>query len=105
MSSRYTASRRDVLKQGAALGTMAAMGSMAIPRFAPGASAAQLARNETLYIAGHQWGPPTTFNPLAADQHWPCNEFFVYIYESLYTFNILTGDIDPLLAADAPARG
>lgn len=105
MSSRYTASRRDVLKQGAALGTMAAMGSVAIPRVAPGAMAAQgLPRNETLYIAGHQWGPPTTFNPLSADQHWPSNEFFVYIYESLYTFNILTGDIDPLLAAEAPAE-
>lgn len=32
----------------------------------------QLPRNETLYMAGHQWGPPTTFNPIAAGQiTWP----------------------------------
>lgn len=99
MSSRYTASRRDVLKQGAALGTMAAMGSMAIPRFAPGASAAQLARNETLYTAGFQWGPPTSFNPFGAVRPWPVQLYFPHIFESPYTINFLTGEIDPLLAA------
>ena len=98
MSSRFTASRRDVIKQGAALGTMAAMGSLAIPRFAPGASAAQLARNETLYTAGFQWGPPTSFNPFAADRPWPVQHDFPSTSTSRsYTFNILTGDIDPLL--------
>lgn len=104
MSSRYTASRRDVLKGGAALGTMAAMGSAMIPRFAPGASAAQLARNETLYIAGMQWGAPTTFNPLSANAPWPVDTYFTHIYETLYTFNMISGEIEPLLAADMPTE-
>lgn len=103
MSSRYTASRRDVLKQGAALGAMAAMGSAVIPRIAPGAMAAQgLPRNETLYIAGMQWGAPSTFNPLSADPPYPVDPNFVHIYESLYTFNMLTGESEPLLAAGPP---
>jgi peptide/nickel transport system substrate-binding protein len=102
MSGRYTSSRRDVIKQGAVLGGMAAVGAASIERLAPGASAAQLARNETLYIAGHQWGPPTTFSPFAADLHWPVGGRFVYIYETLYTFNLLTGEIEPLLAAGPP---
>ncbi|HEV2128026.1 MAG TPA: ABC transporter substrate-binding protein [Thermomicrobiales bacterium] len=102
MSGRYTSSRRDVVKQGAALGSMAAIGAASFERFAPGASAAQLARNETLYVAGHQWGPATTFNPIAPDPAWPADSPFVYLYETLYTFNLLTGEIEPLLAADLP---
>jgi len=102
MAPRYTSTRRDVIKHGAVLGSALAAGA-SFPYLAPGAAAAQqLPRNETLFIAGHQWGPPTTFNPVAPDQHWPTNEWFVYIYESLYTFNILTGEIDPLLAAGPP---
>lgn len=104
MSSRYTASRRDVLKQGAVLGTMAAMGSAAIPRFAPGAAAQGLPRNETLYIAGMQWGAPTTFNPLNANAPWPVDTYFTHIYETLYTFNLVSGEIEPLLAADLPTE-
>jgi peptide/nickel transport system substrate-binding protein len=102
MSGRYTSSRRDVIKQGAVLGGLASAGAFTFERFAPGASAAQLARNETLYIAGMQWGPPTTFNPLSADPPWPVDVYFVHLYETLYTFNMLSGEIEPLLAAGAP---
>ena len=102
MSGKYTASRRDVMKQGAVLGSVAALGSVSIERFAPGAAAAQLDRNETLYVAGHQWGPPTTFNPVAASPAWPLDDPEVYVYETLYTFNMLTGELDPLLATGAP---
>lgn len=58
----------------------------------------ELPRNETLYIAGHQWGPPTTFNPLTSGTAWPAGGAHMYIYESLMAFNQLTGDLDPLLA-------
>lgn len=104
MAPRYRSSRRDVLKQGAVLGGLAAVGAASFERLAPGASAAQLARNETLYVAGHQWGPPTTFNPVAPDPAWPMDDPEVYIYETLYTFNMLTGEIEPLLAIDAPVE-
>lgn len=100
MSDR-TSSRRDVIKQGTVLGTMA-LGAASITRFAPGASAAQLARNETLFVAGMQWGPPTTFNPLSPNAPWPVDTYYVHIYETLYTFNMLSGEIEPLLAAGLP---
>ena len=50
------------------------------------ASAQNLPRNETLYIAGHQWGPPTSFNPVGPVRAWPVNEGggFNLIYESLF---------------------
>ncbi|HEV2073008.1 MAG TPA: ABC transporter substrate-binding protein [Thermomicrobiales bacterium] len=102
MSKGYLSSRRDIIKHGAALGSMAAVGAASFTRYAPGASAAQLARSETLYVAGMQWGPPTTFNPLSANAPWPVDTYFVHIYETLYTFNVVTGEIEPLLAADLP---
>jgi peptide/nickel transport system substrate-binding protein len=87
------------------LGGLAAVGAASFERLAPGAAAAaQLARNETLYVAGFQWGPPTSFNPLGAVRPWPVSGYFVHVYESLYTFNILSGEIEPLLAADLPAE-
>ncbi len=63
-------------------------------------SAQNLPRNETLYITGHQWGPPSSFNPVGPVRAWPVNEGggFNLIYESLLTFNLVTGDLDPRLA-------
>ena len=58
-------------------------------------------RNETLYITGHQWGPPSSFNPVGPVRAWPVNEGggFNLIYESLFTFNLVTGELDPRLGA------
>jgi peptide/nickel transport system substrate-binding protein len=58
---------------------------------------AGLPRAETLYVAGRQWGEPTSFNPVISNPAWPvthCN----LLYETLLVFNPLTGDIVPLLA-------
>lgn len=65
------------------------------------ATAQSLPRNETLYITGHQWGPPSSFNPLGPVRAWPVNEGggFNLIYESLFTYNLVTGELDPRLAA------
>jgi peptide/nickel transport system substrate-binding protein len=63
----------------------------------------QLPRNETLYVAGWKWGALTTFNPLNSGPDWPSNggnTTMVYLYETLFTFNLLTGGLDPLLAAE-----
>lgn len=100
MSSGYTPSRRDVIKHGVTLGSLA-LGATAIPRVSREA-AAQLARNETLYVAGMQWGPPTSFNPLSPNAPWPVDTYFTQIFETLYTFNMLSGEIEPLLAAALP---
>jgi peptide/nickel transport system substrate-binding protein len=60
----------------------------------------QLPREETLYIAGLQWGPFNTFNPLSANPTWPSNGEDEYLYETLFAFNLLTGELDPLLAKE-----
>ncbi|NLK07351.1 MAG: ABC transporter substrate-binding protein [Firmicutes bacterium] len=61
-------------------------------------SAQRLARENTFYIAGHQWGPPTSFNPVGRGSvSWPINNK-LYIYETLYAFNLVTGELDPILS-------
>jgi len=69
------------------------------------ASSGGLPRNETLYLGGFQWGPPTNFNPLSSNPAWPMgNEGTTglngdgYVYESLFLFNIVDGSYAPLLA-------
>ena len=71
----------------------------------PGAAAvADLPRNQTLYIGGFQWGPPTTFNPYGTTPSWPDqglpNTPQMHIYESLFGFNLQSGGLDPLLGKD-----
>jgi peptide/nickel transport system substrate-binding protein len=56
-----------------------------------------LPRAETLYVAGRQWGEPTTFNPLQSSVQWPVNTINL-MYETLLTYNPLTGKMEPLLA-------
>lgn len=55
-------------------------------------------RNETLYIGGFDWSPPTTFNPLDPDPNFPTDGNIRLMYESLLAFNQLTGSLDPMLA-------
>ncbi len=62
-------------------------------------SAQSLPRNETLYITGHQWGPPSSFNPVGPAPSWPAAGGFNMIYESLFSFDQVTGELDPRLGA------
>ncbi len=72
------------------------------PAAAPAEAAApdSLPRNETLYVAGLQWGPFITFNPLAPNITWPSGGPNMLIYENLFAFNVATGANDPLLAKE-----
>jgi len=63
----------------------------------PGA-VTEFPRNETLFVAGFQWGPPTTFNPMTPGTGWPAGGTFQHIYETLFGFNLLTGGLEPQLA-------
>jgi peptide/nickel transport system substrate-binding protein len=77
----------------------------AAPAQAAAPAPAQLPRNETLYLAGWQWGPPTTFNPLATGlAGWPNqgapNNPLMHVFETLFAFNMSTGALEPLLAKD-----
>lgn len=66
---------------------------------APGAGVSVLPRERTLYVAGLQWGPPSTFNPVAADPDWPVGEpHRELIYETLFAYNMISGELEPHLA-------
>ncbi len=55
---------------------------------------------DSLLIAGFQWGPPATFNPLSPTAAWPAAANVMQIvYETPLRWNILTGEIMPGLAA------
>ena len=71
------------------------------------ASAQNLPREQTLYVTGFQWGPPSSFNPVAPVRAWPVAEggAFNLIYESLLTYNLITGELDPRLASGLEENG
>src|SRR6478752_9324094 len=56
-----------------------------------------LPRSETLYVAGRQWGEPTTFNPLLGNVQWPVNTINL-MYETVLLYNPQSGQMEPLLA-------
>jgi peptide/nickel transport system substrate-binding protein len=57
------------------------------------------AAGETLFVAGFQWGPPKSFNPLAASPDWPTAQGqSQLIYESLMRFDLRDGSLHPGLA-------
>ena len=60
---------------------------------------AVLPREQTLYVAGLQWGSPSTFNPIAADPDWPVGEAHrELLYETLFAYDMISGELQPLLA-------
>ncbi|HQF55065.1 MAG TPA: ABC transporter substrate-binding protein [Fibrobacteria bacterium] len=56
-------------------------------------------REQTLYVAGSQWGDPSSFNPLAETWQpaWPVNDRFNLMYETVLNYNTLTGVMEPAL--------
>lgn len=59
-----------------------------------------LPRNETLYVAGMQWSTFQTFNPLTAVATFPAIGENTYTFETLFVFNVATGELEPLLGKD-----
>lgn len=63
-----------------------------------------LPRNETLYFAGQQWGTVNSYNPIGTNQNnamgttAKASGSRTIMFESLYMFDMLTGDLLPLLA-------
>src|SRR5215217_4119195 len=89
----WTPSRRHFLTlTGLALGGAAlGLGVSACGTAQTGSSAGQGkgragAAGETMFVAGFQWNPPKTFNPMAASPDWPTSVQAgnqpQYIYES-----------------------
>ena len=59
-----------------------------------------LPRSETLYLAGWQWGEPSSFNPLLATAAWPLNGGHNLLYETVLSYDPQKGQMAPLLADD-----
>ncbi len=58
-----------------------------------------LPREETLYRGGQQWGPVNSYNVLAGTRGWPLNNpNNVLIYENLFAYNMLNGEMELMLA-------
>lgn len=56
-------------------------------------------RAETLYVGGFDWAPPTTFNPLDGDPNFPIDGNIRLMYESLFAYNQLSGELEPMLGS------
>ncbi len=61
-------------------------------------SSSDYPREETLYIGGFDWAPPSTFNPLDYDPNFPIDGNVRLMYETLVTYNQLDGKLEPMLA-------
>ena len=63
-------------------------------------------RNETLYVGGFQTGAPVSFNPLSAwPVSWPSTAGVNLVYETLFAFNTLTAELEPLIGAEYELDG
>ena len=61
---------------------------------------------DSLLIAGFQWGPPATFNPLSPTAAWPAAANVMQIvFESVLRWNIATGEVMPGLAKEYKLDG
>lgn len=74
------------------------------PAPADDGTVSDLPRTETLYFGGQQWGEVTSWNPVGANQN---NAMAIansaagsrtVMFETLYMYNFLTGEMIPLLA-------
>lgn len=59
-----------------------------------------LPRSKTLYMSGFLWGPPSTFNPLSDDPAFPNTSNCNLVYESMFGYNSLTGELEGILAKE-----
>src|SRR5579859_6506790 len=78
--------------------TVLLLASMVLTTGAPaGAQSSELPRNQTLYIAGLQWQTPVNFNPLNNNPDWPASSQRNLLFETLFAYNQVTGNLDPIL--------
>ncbi|ERP32162.1 ABC transporter substrate-binding protein [Chitinivibrio alkaliphilus] len=58
-------------------------------------------RSQTLYMGGHVWDAPRNFNPLNSwPVTWPATANSNLLFETLFAFNINSGQLEPLLGRE-----
>jgi peptide/nickel transport system substrate-binding protein len=58
----------------------------------------EFSREKTLYVGGFQWVKPGDFNPLSSQPSFPVSGNVNLVYENLFGYNMLTGNLEPILA-------
>ncbi|CAH8770284.1 ABC transporter substrate-binding protein [Paenibacillus dendritiformis] len=68
----------------------------------PAEGAKETPRQETLYVNGLQWGPPTNFNLLSGNPAFPIEygSSRELVYETMFMINQLDGGLEPLLGTE-----
>ncbi len=61
-------------------------------------------RAQTLYIGGFQWGPATSFNPLAVTPAWPMTGNMNLVYEALFGYDLLDGSLRGIIGKEYSIR-
>jgi peptide/nickel transport system substrate-binding protein len=89
---------RELSKKLATLALLTAPLLLAPVACKPSAGDGGLPRSETLYLAGWQWGEPSSFNPLLATAAWPLNGGHNLLYEMPLLYDPQAGKMAPLLA-------
>jgi len=64
----------------------------------PADAAVTYDRAETMYVAGSAWGPPSTWNPFQPGNLANTTGTIGYLYEFLYAYDPLSGEMQPWLA-------
>lgn len=93
-------SRRHFLQTAAWLGAGTVLSGSALAACSGGTGASSQ-RQQTLFVAGHQFSTPTNFNPVSTSAGWPCARYQAQlVYETLFAYDILDGSLQPQLAAE-----
>lgn len=96
------------MKRMSKLFALALTGSMllSVPASVYAESAEELPREETLYFAGQQWGTVNDYNPYSSNSNcWAMaanDSARVMMWETLFMWNPINGELYPLLAVDQP---
>jgi peptide/nickel transport system substrate-binding protein len=64
----------------------------------PTTTVTELPRNETIYVSGAAWGPPSTWNPFQSGSLANTTGTVGFVYETLFDFDPLSGEFIPWLA-------
>src|SRR5689334_17810863 len=92
--------RRQVIKGAAALGAAVA-GASALAACGDDSGDTLTERQQTLFIAGFQWGPVPNWNPLSPTAGWTtAADQMQLVYETLFGFDLLDGGLKPSLATE-----
>lgn len=57
-------------------------------------------REKTLYVGGFQWGAPISFNPLHDEPVWYMTGDVNLFYESMFGFNLLSGELEGIIGKE-----